>query len=269
MDKGWVREGILSGLAAQPATVTELARRLGVSKSTASYHLSLLQGKGVVEVVDTDHANEKAQTKRFGLREGSFVTLLSRGDEEAELGRLRETFDLYALGWRRSASGMDGELFQVLLYRMFLHLFKISRSEHSRLLREYGALAGGTFASQVPGLPLKETLVALTAELARRGISDSDILELPGVPLSVLVSNTCIGSTFHPSNACYFLEGMIDGSIKARLGQSVKVERLVVQGFPSCMFAVGRVKRIDDEWLRDAVLRSSSYAAINRGRQKG
>ena len=269
VSKGWVRQSIISGLSTQPSTVTELARRLGVSKSTASYHLSMLLSKGVVEVVDSEEGKGKVQMKRFGLREGSYVTLLSRRDEESELGRIRETFDLFALSWGRSAAAVSLEQVQGLLYSMFLHMFRISRSEHMALMREYGNRAGSILASRMPAVPLKETLMGLTAEFARSGISDSDLMELPDSPITVVVSNTCVGSTFHPSNSCFFLEGMIEGTIRTKFGPGVKIERVTVPSLPSCLFAVGRVRRFDPDWLADAILGSSSYAAINRRRQRG
>jgi DNA-binding transcriptional ArsR family regulator len=269
VSKGWVRQSIISGLSTQPSTVTELARRLGVSKSTASYHLSMLLSKGVVEIVDSENRKGKAQMKRYGLREGSYVTLLSRSDEEFELGRIRETFDLFALSWRRPTTVASVEQLQGLLYRMFLHMFRISRSEHVALMREYGGRAGAILASRMHEVPLKDALMGLTAEFARSGISDSDLMELPDSPIMVVVSNICIGSTFHPSNSCYFLEGMIEGAIRTKFSPGFKVERVTVPGLPSCLFAVGRVKRFDADWLADAILGSSSYAAINRRHQRG
>ena len=76
--KGWVREGILSGLSVEPSTLTEVSRKLGVSQSTASYHLSLIMDRGVIEVVDSEVGTGGVQMKRYGLKEGSLVTLLSR-----------------------------------------------------------------------------------------------------------------------------------------------------------------------------------------------
>ncbi len=218
-------------------------------------------------MVDSDGGG--VQVKRFGLKQGSFVTLLSRADEEAELGRLKETFDLHALEWERSAAAMDLDQLQGLLYRMFLHLFRLSRSEHASLLREYGNRAGAAFSSRLPKVGQRDALLHLTAELGKSRISDSDLLELPGTSISVVVSNRCIGSSFHPSNACYFLEGIIEGAVRTRLGHKVRVGRITVPGLASCLIAVGRVKRFDDRWLSDAVLSSSSYAAINRRASRG
>ncbi len=205
------------------------------------------------------------QMKKFGLKQGSFVTVLTRSEEEAELGRLRETFDLHALAWERSAAAMDLEQLQGLLYGLFLHLFRISRSEHATLLRDYGNRAGAAFSSRIPSVARRELLACLTSELGKSRISDSDLLEVPGSPISVVVSNRCIGSSFHPSNACYFLEGMIEGSVRTRLGHGVKVGRIAVPGVPSCIIAIGRMKRFDRKWLAEAILSSSSYAAIGRG----
>ena len=265
--KGWVREGILSALSIEPATVTELASRIGIAKSTASYHLSLLQSRGVVQVIDSEEGRGGVQMKRFALNEGSYVTLLSRKEEEVELGRLRETFDLHALSWESSDANLDLQEAQGLLYRMFLHLFRVSRSQHSTLMREYGRRTGATLARRFPERPLKEGLLGLTSLLADSGLSESDMVEVPNSGVSVIVSNTCIGSTFHPTNACYFLEGIVEGAIAANQGPNVRVGRITVSGVPSCLFAVGRVKRFEGDWLADAFLTTSVYAAINRGKR--
>ncbi len=266
--KGWVREGILSWLATRPSTLTDVSRTLGVSKSTASYHLSLLVEKGAVEVVDSRVGRGGAEVKLYGLREGSQVTLLSREDEEAELTLLRETFDLEMLSWQ-SSEAIGLEQVQRLLYRMFLHLFRISKSEHSSLMREYGASAGAVFAGHLPQTRSREALSRLAAEFARAGLSDADVMEIPETSISVLVSNVCLGSASHTSNACHFLEGMVEGAVREMAGPGVRVGRVNVPGVASCLIAVGRVKRFEQGWLAEAVLTSSSYAAINRRRYVG
>ncbi len=266
--KGWVREGILSWLATRPSTLTEVSRTLGVSKSTASYHLSLLMGKGAVEVVDSRIGRGGAEVKLYGLREGSQITLLSREDEEAELTLLRETFDLGMLAWQ-SSDAIGLEQAQGLLYRMFLHLFRISKSEHTSLMRQYGTTAGAVIARRLPQTRNRDVLPRLAAEFTRTGFSDADVMEIPDTSISVLVSNVCLGSASHASNACHFLEGMVEGAVREMSGPSVRVGRVTVPGVASCLIAVGRVKRFEQEWLAEAILTSSSYAAINRGRYGG
>jgi len=266
VDKGWVREGILSRLAIEPSTLTEVSQRLGVSKSTASYHLSLLVGRGVIEVVDSWIGRGGVQVKRYGLKEGSLVTLLSRGEEEAELGKLRETFDLQVLAWESSVDAITLEQVQSLLYRMFLHMFKIGRSEHRTLMRDYGNRMGAVLAKRMPRVLPKQALLGLREYLSVSGISDMDLLEVPNSGVLVAVSNTCIGSTTHQTNSCHFLEGIIEGAARSMLGPSIKVGRVNVPGLPSCLIAVGRVKKLELGGLADSVLTSPRYSGPGRGR---
>ncbi|MDA4127681.1 MAG: helix-turn-helix domain-containing protein [Thaumarchaeota archaeon] len=265
VDKGWVREGILSALSIEPATLTEVSRKLGVAKSTASYHLSQLVGRGVIEVVDSWVGRGGVQVKRYGLKEGSLVTLLSRGEEEAELGRLRETFDLKALAWESSMGAIGVEEVQSLLYRMFLHLFKIARSQHRALMREYGDRVGAILAKRLTRAPPIRALSGLVEYLSTGGISDLDMVRIPNSAVSVMVLNTCIGSTTHQTNSCYFLEGIIEGAAKSLLGPSIKVGRVYVPRLPSCVIAIGRVRTLDLGRLADTVLESPRYSGTRRG----
>ncbi len=265
MDKGWVREGILSGLSVEPSTLTEVSQKLGVSKSTASYHLSLLMDRGAIEIVDSKEGRGGVQVRRYGLKAGSSVTLLSRREEEAELGKLRETFDLEVLPWRASAKSVTLENVQGLLYKMFLHLFKLGRSEHRTLMREYGTRTGDIVAEGVSRMPFRDTLGWLAGFLGSSGISECNVLELPNSSIIVLASNTCIGATSHQTNSCYFLEGMIEGILRKKLGPSVKVGRVDVPGLASCLLAVGRAKRLELDWVADNIITSPEYSAIERG----
>lgn len=268
VDKGWVREGILTALSTEPSTLTEISRKLGVSKSTASYHITLLMGRGVIEVVESKDGIGGVKMKRYGLKEGSLVTLLSRKEEEAELGRLKETFELGTLSWGSSARAVSLEQVQGLLYKLFLHLFRIARSEHRALMRDYGSRVGAMFSRQVSSRPFKEALLGLTTQLASSGLSDSDLLELPNSGVSVVVSNTCIGSTFHQSNSCYFLEGIIEGAVRTMLGPNIKVSRVTPPGLPSCAIAVGRVKRLELEQVSRAILTLRNYQSMSPGRRE-
>ncbi len=263
--KGWVREGVLSSLAVEPSTLTEVSRRLGVSKSTASYHLSQLMARGAVEIVGSRKGKGGVVMKRYGLKQGSLVTLMTTKDEEAELARLRETFDLQVLSWESSAGTVDLGKVQSLLYRMFLHMFKIARSEHRALMLEYGRRAGAAIASRAPAVVSKEVPRWTTEYLDDRGLADTDLLELPDSPVSVIISSACIGSTSHQNNSCYFLEGIVEGIVRAKMGPNVKVGRVAVPGVSSCMIAVGRVKKLDPGWVADAVLTSPGHSLLSHG----
>jgi DNA-binding transcriptional ArsR family regulator len=266
LNKGWVREAVLSSLTVAPMTLTEISSKLGVSKSTASYHLSLLKGKGAIEMVGSAPGKGGVVAKRYALRGGSVVLVPGVQDEEAELARLRETFDLEELAWRSKPGEVGADGLQRLLYKMFLHLFRITRTGHRTLMEEYGRRAGGTLAGWVPTSPSRVALLNVVSYLRSSGIADADLVEVPDTPVTVLVSSSCLGSTAHPGNACYFFEGLLKGILGAKIGTGVKVGRVEVSGFPGCCLAVGRVKSLDLDWIADAVLTSPSYSAINRGR---
>src|SRR2546425_3170194 len=75
--KGWVRDGILRNLARNPSTLTALASRLGVSKSTVNYHLSSLLARGAIDIVDTKVGRGGVVSNEYALKEGSLVLLPS------------------------------------------------------------------------------------------------------------------------------------------------------------------------------------------------
>jgi DNA-binding transcriptional ArsR family regulator len=266
IEKGWVRERILSALVVEPSTVTELSKTIGVAKSTASYHLSLLLLKGVVELESKGNKGG-AHMKLYRLREGSQVTVLTQRDEETELNRLKEVFELTTIPWRTSAELIGLEQVQSLLYKLFLHLFKISRTEHRVIMLEYGNRVGELLFRRLPGQSLRGALSSLTTKLASARLSDSTLLDTPVSPVLVVVSNSCIGSNFHPTNSCYFLEGIIERAVKGRFGPSMSVERMNFAGLSGCVIAVGRNKRIEPDLIEDSVM--TSVRTINSGKVRG
>jgi DNA-binding transcriptional ArsR family regulator len=245
-------------LSTQPSTLSEISRRAGIAKSTASYHLFRLVAKGAVVPLGPSEQGVGTQTKRYGLREGSVVTLLSSKDEEAELARLRETFDVFTLRIRSNREEPTGEQIQGLLYGMFLHLFRISKGDHRLLMKEYGSRFWAAIADTMPKGSLRETLLRFEAlRISKIGLTD-----LSNFGATVVISSSCIGSSFHPSNACFFFEGMIEGASKERHGPNSKVARIDIPGISSCVIAIGKGRKIDIPAVAEAVVASpSSYRA--------
>jgi DNA-binding transcriptional ArsR family regulator len=256
VEKGWVREGILSSLSKGPATMTQISSQLEISKSTASYHLSRLLARRVIEIVDARPGRGRVVVKKYGLKEGSLVMFPTLRQEETELGRLRETFELQALGWRSGTDGVDLTRMESLLYKLFLHLFRITRSEHMGLMLEYGQRTGEILADTLPPNRLRRTLPAIAEYLSRSKIADADLIQIQGSPITVLHSNTCIGSSIHQGNPCYFLEGIVRGIIAYKLGSGVQVLRVAPPDLSGCYLAIGRVKNLDLSWVAEALLTS-------------
>jgi len=251
--KGWVRDGILRNLARNPSTLTTLASTLGVSKSTVNYHLSSLLARGAIEIVDTKVGRGGVVSNEYALKEGSLVLLPSADEEEEELTSLEEVFDVETLLWGTASELPEGERFHVLLYKLFLHLFKISRSEHRTLLEGYGYRAGSMLSQAVAGRNARETLVALADKMENRGIASSHVIEMRGARTGLLVLERCLESSDHPSYACFFLEGFVRGIVQPKHGASQTVERLDVD-LPACFLAVGRSKHASLVSLKEAVM---------------
>ncbi|MFK0019124.1 ArsR/SmtB family transcription factor [Streptomyces sp. NPDC090798] len=69
----FVRHRILRVLRDQPATITQVAARLGIAKGSASYHMRLLEKAGMVAVVRTRKV--RGVTERYYERTSSGIRL--------------------------------------------------------------------------------------------------------------------------------------------------------------------------------------------------
>ena len=250
--KGWVRHGILRNLARNPSNLTALASALGVSKSTVNYHLANLLARGAIEIVDTRVGRGGVVSNEYSLKEGSLVILPSADEEENELTSLEETFGVETLLWETASGLPEGSRFEVLLYKLFLRLFKISKSEHRTLLEGYGYRAGSMLSQSVGGRNVRETLRELTDEMGKKEIASAQVIEVRGTRTGVLVMEKCLGSSDHPGYACRFLEGFIRGIVQPKHGAGQTIERLDVD-LPACCLAVGRPKHASVEWLKEVI----------------
>ncbi|MFF6877073.1 MULTISPECIES: helix-turn-helix domain-containing protein [unclassified Streptomyces] len=68
-----VRHRILRLLRDQPATITQVAARMGIAKGSASYHMRLLEKAGLVAVVRTRKV--RGVTERYYARTSSRIRL--------------------------------------------------------------------------------------------------------------------------------------------------------------------------------------------------
>ena len=251
--KGWVRDGILRNLARNPSNLTALASALGVSKSTVNYHLANLLARGAIEIVDTRVGRGGVVSNEYSLKEGSLVILPSADEEEKELTSLEETFGVETLLWETASELPGGSSFEVLLYKLFLRLFKISKSEHRTILEGYGYRAGSMLSQFVRGRNVRETLRELTDEMGKKEIASAQVIEVKGTRTEVLVLEKCLGSSDHPGYACRFLEGFVRGIVQPKHGAGQTVERLDVD-LPACCLAVGRPKHASVEWLKEVIM---------------
>ena len=192
-------------------------------------------------------------SNEYALKEGSLVVLPSPDEERRQLSSIEEAFDVETLEWGTADELPAGEKFDVLLYKLFLHLFRVSRSEHRTLLESYGFRAGAMLSHALGGNNPGETLRVAADEMEKRGIASARSIAIRRTRTRVLVMERCLGSIDHPTYACFFLEGFVRGLVQAKHGTGQRVERLSID-LPGCCLVVGRPRHSEMEALKEAVL---------------
>lgn len=254
--KGWIREAVLVSLSKNPSTLTSLARELDVAKSTVDYHIRGLLEKGLIEISETTVGRGGIVSKFYSLGRGAVVLLPTAAEEMEERRHLEEAFEAQTLSWAPGEDSPDGQEMRLLLYRLFLHLFKITRSQHQALLQEYGRRVGKIVAVHFTSRGRRATLQNAMAWMSKNSVASAELVDVPDSQSSVLMLGDCLGSAEHPGRACWFLEGLVEEIVRARLGSSYLVSRLENPGIPSCCLVVGRGRRQDSRFLREAILSS-------------
>jgi DNA-binding transcriptional ArsR family regulator len=253
LGKGWVRNGMLELLSLEPLSLTEISTRLGVSKPTVQYHLRKLLERNMVEIVDARTGVGGTISKTYSVSQNSTLVLPPAGVDKRELRKMAELFDAEVLSWERPVGVAE---LRHVLYLLLLRLFLVNRTGHRDLLEKYGARAGATIAAEYGASGGRKTAKRIATLFRERGIASMDVVEPPVPSTTLLVSSTCLDSSDHPSHACYFLEGLVRGIFETALGPSSQAMRVEAAGIPSCCIVVGKARKTDRKWVRDAILSS-------------
>lgn len=154
---------LLGVLAVRAATVSQLAVELDLLKGSASHHLKVLSGAGMVRVVRTAKV---------------------RGGTERYWGRVARVFDVVAanpahdrrgMALRTVAEDLDADQ-QLVITRL-----RLDAGAYQRLRERIAALVAAAEADQDPGAPVANLTIALyrtattartDAETAPRGATD-------------------------------------------------------------------------------------------------
>ncbi|WP_031524095.1 ArsR/SmtB family transcription factor [Streptomyces sp. NRRL F-5123] len=94
------RHRIMAVLRFEPATITQIAERVGVAKGSSSYHVRLLERAGLVKVVRTRKV--RGVTERYYAMAARSIELPDPGDGRADVLMRHAVADL-------EASPADGE----------------------------------------------------------------------------------------------------------------------------------------------------------------
>ena len=241
--KGWVRDGILSSLAKGPKNSSEIAKELGVSKATVSYHTKSLVRKGMIEISDVETVRGGVYSKTFSLRPRPMILVRrSMGREDART-KIDDIFERMLMSWHIKPEREPADEVKVFLYHLF-RLFAEEGTWDSSVFEEFGARVGSELLSTSPRFStLKGGTRELAEYLGERRMADMRVES--GKQEAKVVCSSCFENSDHGSLVCDFTKGVIEGSLRARRGAKYSVEREGTVSDMACVFTVkrGRAKQ--------------------------
>jgi len=215
-EKGWARNSIIAFLAQGSASLSEIAARTGVSKSTASYHMRELVERGIAEIIDVKRVKGGVYTKTFAIRRGTVVVALPRATEGDVDRSVQEQYTNLKISWSPDSRSEDIILF---LYHVFLSLPGASRDELEEIFLAYGRLFGQeVIAKSLRAEGLNSEMREVTRWLTRTG-SAVCTLENAGDGTNVLTCTTFFRATDSRNPVFGFLRGIVDGVLAAKHGE--------------------------------------------------
>jgi predicted hydrocarbon binding protein/predicted transcriptional regulator len=238
--KGWVRDGVLSYLARRPGTATEIARALGVSKATISYHTKSLIRRDMIEIADIKSIRGGVYSKTYALKQGALALAGRKGDQTGSLTKLDDWFEKLLMSMHLEPRRKPVDEMEIFLYHLF-RLLAESDSLDEGIFKDYGRRVGdGLVASSLKFITLRSGLKELAEYLAVEGFAEVAVSMRKGEEPR-LVCTGCFENKGHGSLVCSFTEGMLTGAIKARDGGTLRLVRMRREmGAPGCVFALKR-----------------------------
>jgi AcrR family transcriptional regulator len=238
--KGWVRDGVLSYLARRPGTATEIARALGVSKATISYHTKALIRRDMIEIADIKSIRGGVYSKTYALKQGSLALARRKDDQAGALTKLDERFERLLMNMRLGPSRKPADEMEIFLYHLY-RLLAESDSLDERIFEDFGRRVGdGLIAPPLRFASLRSGLRELSDYLTSEGFGEITASMRKGDEARLICAG-CFENKEHGSLVCSFTKGMLTGAIRARTGGVLRLDwtRRETQT-PSCVFTVKR-----------------------------
>ncbi|WP_328923526.1 winged helix-turn-helix domain-containing protein [Streptomyces sp. NBC_00190] len=140
------RHRIMAVLRFEPATITQIAERVGLAKGSSSYHVRLLERAGLVKVVRTRKV--RGVTERYYAMAARAIVLPDRGEGEPDVLMRHAVADL-------EAAPVDGER-----HVRMAHL-RLTEAQFAELGARLQALADEYRELSDPSLPNASLVFAL------------------------------------------------------------------------------------------------------------
>jgi DNA-binding transcriptional ArsR family regulator len=236
--KGWVRDGILSFLVKGPGTTSEIARDLGVSKATVSYHTKALIRRDMIEITDIKSIRGGVYSKTYALKRGSLALVRRRGEQGDSLTKLDEWFEKLLMSWHLEPSRRPSDEVEVFLYHLF-RLLAESDSLDDGIFEDFGQRVGADLiGASLNFTTMKSGLKGLSEYLGTQNMAQLTV-EVKKGDDPRLVCAGCFENKEYGSLVCSFTKGLLTGAIRAKRGARQHLERLKQEsGTPGCVYAV-------------------------------
>lgn len=237
--KGWVRDGVLSYLSKRPGTATEIAKELGVSKATVSYHTKALVRKGMIEISDVKSIRGGVYSKTYELKQGSLALTRRRDGQRASLAKADEWFERLLMSLELEPTRRPAEELELFLYHLF-SLLAESDSLESGIFEEYGRRIGeGLGSDWLKFKTLRAGLNELTEYMNSYGIAQLNAEVRKGEEPR-LVCTGCLENKDFGGLVCSFTKGILTGAIRARDGRTLRLDRAPPERTPGCVYVLKR-----------------------------
>ncbi|MDG6928756.1 MAG: ArsR family transcriptional regulator [Nitrososphaerota archaeon] len=239
--KGEVRDAIVNMLLEQPFTLTELVRKLHVSKSTVHYQLQKLLQRGVVDAASVRTVRGGVESRSYALKRGALLAVPAVESDRRHVDALSDLFERKRLELRLEGDAKLGPWAVNFLYHALLALGKTSRTKHDEILHRYGALLGREdVGPKVGGRNLGETLARMGAYWKENLMGTMGVARDQG-PDFVVSFPEYFEVGAREDAPCAFARGLLDGVVESRYGlryESVEADH----GSDVCAFRVRRRK---------------------------
>ena len=231
---------ILELLRVEELTNSQLAKRLGLSKATITYHIKQLEEAGVITVSRTEYEKHGIPMKYYKLRvhlvpmpkpETARRAYDLKPEFKEELGRLL----------REETEHLDSEISKVLL-RIMKTAAIMPEEEVDGLLYSLGYdLGRGVMADKVRGETLEEVISGLSGYWRRTGLGDIEVVDRnEALVMRIKECFDCVSMPNIGKNLCYFDAGIFAGTLEKNLGKKYAVRELKCwgTGYEYCEFEI-------------------------------
>lgn len=220
--KGDVRRAIILSLIEHPLTVTQLAKTLGVSKPTVSYHMSNLKREGFVELRKVEVDKRGFQLRYYMTKESIKLrvinhkaeenyqkvasSVISQLDMELREKRLRELFSNYiSISFLR--------MLHMALYKSGVKLDEISRDCGRKVGKE-------VISKHIIGSTFKEILIDIGKFWEKHELGRVEVVEMGENHATIRVYDCydCANMPNIGETICHLDEGILTGILETKLG---------------------------------------------------